>query len=174
MPPFGNTIRTNEQGPPKRPLFVAVSHRPVSRVLSAAFAAARSFIWERDRSRPLAAYPRLGRGGRLSPLTWPCSGWGLPCRPCYHGRGGLLPHLFTLTSALAEAVCSLWHFPSGSRPPRRYLATCPRSPDFPRQSLQAVTPPRSPSRWLTTTPKYNGFGSLTNPSVWLTRPGAAR
>jgi hypothetical protein len=28
---------------------------------------------------------------------WPCSGWGLPCRPCCHVRGELLPHRFTLT-----------------------------------------------------------------------------
>ena len=26
-----------------------------------------------------------------------CSGWRLPCRPCCHARGALLPHLFTLT-----------------------------------------------------------------------------
>jgi hypothetical protein len=29
--------------------------------------------------------------------TRPCSRWGLPCRPRYHGRGGLLPRRFTLT-----------------------------------------------------------------------------
>ena len=34
----------------------------------------------------------------LSPHAWPCSSWGLPCHPCCHERGGLLPHLFTLTS----------------------------------------------------------------------------
>jgi len=28
---------------------------------------------------------------------WPCSRWGLPCRSCYHERGELLPHRFTLT-----------------------------------------------------------------------------
>ena len=27
---------------------------------------------------------------------WSCTRWGLPCRPCHHGRGALLPHLFTL------------------------------------------------------------------------------
>jgi len=35
-----------------------------------------------------------------------------------------------------QAVCFLWHFPSrlrrGALVPRRYLAVCPRSPDFPR------------------------------------------
>jgi len=31
---------------------------------------------------------------------WSCSAWGLPCPPHYCGGGALLPHLFTLTSAL--------------------------------------------------------------------------
>src|SRR5262245_1352374 len=31
------------------------------------------------------------------PPTWPCSRWGLPCRPRYRRRGGLLPRHFTLT-----------------------------------------------------------------------------
>src|SRR2546429_1554561 len=35
--------------------------------------------------------------GGVSLLTWPCSDWGLPCRACCQARGGLLPHLFTLT-----------------------------------------------------------------------------
>ncbi len=68
-----------------------------------------------------------------SPI-WPCSGWGLPCHRCYHRRGALLPHLFTLACAPPpnrplvaatprrgvevdlvagpSAVCFLWHFPS--------------------------------------------------------------
>src|SRR5262249_15172771 len=32
------------------------------------------------------------------PLIWSCSVRGLACPPCCHGRGALLPHLFTLTS----------------------------------------------------------------------------
>src|SRR5688572_24046340 len=28
---------------------------------------------------------------------WSCSVRGFACHPCYHGRGALLPHLFTLT-----------------------------------------------------------------------------
>ena len=28
---------------------------------------------------------------------WSCSGWGLPCLPCRHGSGELLPRRFTLT-----------------------------------------------------------------------------
>ena len=61
---------------------------------------------------------------------WSCSVRGFACHPCYHGRGALLPHLFTLTrlaplraSAAAfdlprtrtrrRAVYFLCHFPSG-------------------------------------------------------------
>jgi hypothetical protein len=35
--------------------------------------------------------------GQLSPPIWPCTTQGLPCRPDCSGRGGLLPHRFTLT-----------------------------------------------------------------------------
>ena len=31
-----------------------------------------------------------------SPHIWSCCRWGLPCRPCHHERGALLPHHFTL------------------------------------------------------------------------------
>src|SRR5690606_3042769 len=45
-----------------------------------------------------------------------CSRWGLPCRPCRHGRGGLLPHPFTLAvpqdGGLLSVALSL-----GSPPP---------------------------------------------------------
>jgi len=30
-------------------------------------------------------------------LIWSCSVRGLACHPCCHGRGALLPHLFTLS-----------------------------------------------------------------------------
>jgi len=46
---------------------------------------------------------------------WPCTRWGFPCPPAHAGSGGLLPHLFTLTTARAStgrAVCFLWHYPS--------------------------------------------------------------
>ena len=38
--------------------------------------------------------------GRLSPPIWPCTTRGLPCHPDCSGRGGLLPHRFTLTVPL--------------------------------------------------------------------------
>ena len=46
------------------------------------------------------------------PPIWPCTRWGLPCRLTHVWRGGLLPHLFTLTAGEPVAVYSLWHFPS--------------------------------------------------------------
>ena len=39
-----------------------------------------------------------------------------------HAAGALLPHRFTLTSR-GEAVCFLWHFPSGHP-----ALDCPRHP----------------------------------------------
>ena len=44
------------------------------------------------RKRPLN--PKV----RAIPIRF-CSRWGLPCRPCYQGRGALLPHRFALTLA---------------------------------------------------------------------------
>jgi len=47
---------------------------------------------------------------------WFCSEWGLPRRWCYHQRGALLPHHFTLTVSLSKqnitAVYFLLHWPS--------------------------------------------------------------
>src|SRR3954447_4901668 len=54
--------------------------------------------------------------GRLP--IWSCSVRGFACHPCYHGRGALLPHLFTLTQTercqtpVRQAVCFLCHCPS--------------------------------------------------------------
>ena len=69
-----------------------------------------------------------------------CSGWGLPCRSCYQSRGGLLPHLFTVTvQARPSDLCGA--FP-GVAPAGRYPAPLPSwSPDFPR----APKGPRSSS-----------------------------
>ena len=82
---------------------------------------------------------------------WSCSVWGLPCLPLYSGSGALLPHLFTLTptrrkqascgmpgslakAQVAEAVSSLWHWPSRSLDaaiPDVIRHTALRSSDFP-------------------------------------------
>ena len=88
---------------------------------------------------------------------WSCSVWGLPCPTPYGASGALLPHLFTLTPAglavqanlealpvalpvskeaggVAEAVFSLWHWPSRSLDatiPDVIRHTALRSSDFP-------------------------------------------
>ena len=51
----------------------------------------------------------IGRAALDRFPIWPCSGWGLPCLPCRHGSGELLPRHFTLTTYVA--VYFLWHFP---------------------------------------------------------------
>src|SRR4051812_37289872 len=82
--------------------------------------------------------------GRLP--IWSCSVRGFACHPCYHRRGALLPHLFTLThhrpsgsgeasplrglprrstrSVRRRAVCFLCHFPS-SHPDRALPGALP-------------------------------------------------
>ena len=64
-----------------------------------------------------------------SPLIWPCSRRGLPCRACCQSRGALLPHHFTLTRLLSLArryvfCCTCRRL----APPRSYLAPCPVEP----------------------------------------------
>ncbi len=83
-----------------------------------------------------------------------CSRWGLPCRPCCQGRGGLLLHRFTLTTpdafALRPPRCGglfLWRYPSGC-PARALPGTVALgSPDFPRegQAFNAAVQPSAPS-----------------------------
>ena len=81
--------------------------------------------------------PRAAGRSELQPTCfpiWPCSGRGLPCRPCYQRRGALLPHPFTLTSrgrtrgfgGLLSVALSV-----GSRPPGVTWRPALWSPDFP-------------------------------------------
>src|SRR5438045_1702254 len=85
------------------------------------------------------AEPARTRFGRNSLPIWSCSVWGLPCPAHYCASGALLPHLFTLTSAVAKAVCSLLHFPSSGLEPAipdviRHTALW--SSDFPLSSCE--------------------------------------
>ena len=68
---------------------------PISRVLSwaAIHLGRRSPV--ASSSLPAGSADRRCQKTRLP--IWPCSGWGLPCRPCCHVRGELLPRRFTLT-----------------------------------------------------------------------------
>ena len=69
--------------------------------------------------------------GHLSPPIWPCSDRGLPSHACCQARGGLLPHLFTLTSGLRRrrfVFCGTVRREVREPAPRRYLAVCPPEP----------------------------------------------
>ena len=93
----------------------------------------------------------LVRSAIASLPIWSCSVWGLPCPLPYGSSGALLPHLFTLTptrekqaslgmlcllakAQVAEAVFSLWHWPSmrlEAHVPDVIRHTALRSSDFP-------------------------------------------
>src|ERR1700733_4784863 len=55
----------------------------------------------RGRAGPARDCRRLGQPAVSLPI-WSCSVWGLPCLRPYSRSGALLPHLFTLTLALAH------------------------------------------------------------------------
>ena len=80
-----------------------------------------------------------------------CSGWGLPYRPCYQVRGGLLPHRFTITLDPSDRsltprqsfLCGAFPgvTPAGRYPApflhgvRTFLERCrPRSSSHPREA----------------------------------------
>ena len=84
----------------------------------------------------------VGEVGHLSPPIWPCSDRGLPSHACCQACGGLLPHLFTLTSGLRRrrfVFCGTVRrevrrpraqelpggLPSGAR---TFLEGCPKAP----------------------------------------------
>ena len=106
-----------------RGLHIAKGHLrwPISRVLSPAEAGWRSSIWDAGYPAPQAAYPRHTGRATLGP-----SPYGLAPRLCL----ALLPvgfakparspeplvvsyTTFSPLPRLSEAVCFLWHFPSG-------------------------------------------------------------
>ena len=79
---------------------------------------------------PTAERP-VGEVGHLSPPIWPCSDRGLPSHACCQACGGLLPHLFTLTSGLRRrrfVFCGTVRREVRKPAPRRYLAACPLEP----------------------------------------------
>ena len=80
--------------------------------------------------RSSSSLPRgIGRAVLERLPTWPCFGWGLPCRWRHRQRGGLLPHRFTLTPqrAFRRAVgrSVLCGTILGVTPTGRYPASCP-------------------------------------------------
>jgi hypothetical protein len=91
-------------------------------------------------------FRRMVGVGHTSPPIWPCSDWGLPCRPCCQERGGLLPHRFTLTRRRPRGHCRavyfLWPCPS----PCGAQALPGSLPDGARTFLGGAHAPPRPSR----------------------------
>ena len=122
-----------------------VDGKRISRVLSPC-AGGGSFLWDCGHPQPRAAYPGLQRRGPASSLTWPCSGWGLPCRRCCQPRGGLLHHRFTLACAACAAIGGLLSValsvasrrPAVSRHPARWSSDFPRRPPRRRSPRSAL------------------------------------
>ena len=81
---------------------------------------------------------------RASLLIWPCSDWGLPCHDRCRPRGGLLPHLFTLTPWIGGGLFSVALSVASRRPGVTWQSAL-WSSDFPRSrpTLQrpATIPP---------------------------------
>ena len=107
-----------------------------------------SFLWERRCRCPRAAYPGLRWSGPLLAPVWPCSEWGLPCHPCYQGRGALLPHPFTLACAPGGAIGGLLSvaLSVASRRPAVSRHSALWSSDFPR-GAEAPRDPHSPPKF---------------------------
>ena len=125
-----NTLGANPQG------VVAASRKPgsVARLghpRRAGGHSSRAPVTERL-ERPTQG---LGRTTLERPSTWPCSGWGLPCHNRYRLRGGLLPHLFTLTRGAEATRAVSFSVALSSRFPSPGVTRHPvlRSPDFPRE-----------------------------------------
>jgi hypothetical protein len=89
----------------KRTSAMNLAGRSVSRILSEARPNLQPALRGDHSSGPgiAAGLKRPTRGfngpGQPFPPIWPCSARGFPCRPDHSGRGGLLPHRFTLARA---------------------------------------------------------------------------
>jgi hypothetical protein len=96
--------------------------RPVSRILSRGSPP----MDDHSSGRPVAGAPqaanpdRWGEAPRDAVPIRHCSRWGLPCHPRCRGRGGLLPHRFTVAAhARRSDLCGAFR---RIAPPGRYPA----------------------------------------------------
>ena len=98
----------------------------------------------------------IRRLGPLAPLFGLAPGGVCRATECYHRRGALLPHPFTLTAPPCRRALRRFAFCCtfrGLTPPRRYLAPCPGSPDFPPRLRAAIV-------WPTPARDGGGAGSV--------------
>jgi hypothetical protein len=138
------------------------SQQDVSRILSPpprALARQRPFLFPRHHWRDPATDPEApdgpsGPGCGCLPI-WSCSVRGFACHLCYHRRGALLPHLFTLTREKGA-----WNDPSLARRyvfcatvlqvtlTGRYPAHCPTEFGLSSPPSRFRAPTRRPSALL--------------------------
>ena len=108
--------------------------RAVSRILSASLRTERIICLSDRYPKPVSLSRNPERTTPRFPI-WPCTRWGFPCRVACASRGGLLHHLFTLTTGLRRWRFNfLWHFPLESLPTFRPRVS-PAKPE-----LRGITP----------------------------------
>jgi hypothetical protein len=123
--------------------------RPISRVLSWT-------IIHLGRASPLSSssLPERSTGRAIAFLFGLAPDGVYPAATCYHGRGALLPHHFTLTCPEGHRryiFCGTFH---RLTPPRYYLAPCPVEPGLSSKEISsAIVWPTScadcsRTRWL--------------------------
>jgi hypothetical protein len=113
--------------------------RPVSRILSRGSPP----MDDHSSGRPVAGAPqaanpdRWGEAPRDAVPIRHCSRWGLPCHPRCRGRGGLLPHRFTVAAqARRSDLCGAFR---RIAPPGRYPAPL-------LQGVRTFLEPQSPKK----------------------------
>ncbi len=109
------------------PPYIKKSGRAVSRILSPPRRTMIISLGYRSPGISCNLPGSLGRAALKRFPIWSCTRWGLPCLPCRHESGELLPRHFNLTCARnggPSAVCFLWHFPPVTRS-SRYEPPCP-------------------------------------------------
>jgi hypothetical protein len=136
--------------------------RRVSRILYRGEPRWRPSIWACRRRQARAAYPQARAGRPRSPAQAPVAGCPLGlapggvylATPVTRGAGGLLHHRFTLTSAVAKAVCFLWHCPAS----HLGLPLATTLPCGVRTFLDTTSVPRPPCRLIRSPSVSHGSG----------------
>ena len=128
-PPGAAERKKGRREPACKPGSVEDSHSSWACVAARLQRPTRELVWAHCKRSPIRS----------------CFGWGLPCHRCYHLRGALLPHHFTLTGLTAGGIFSA-ALSVGSRPPGVTWHPAQRSPDFPPGLLPATARPTPSDR----------------------------
>jgi len=118
--------------------------------------------------------------GRLP--IWSCSVRGFACHPCYHGRGALLPHLFTLTHAGPVDPPSASRIDPGTWKEWRGLKPNRATPQVNRSDVSGIFsvplilqvtltgsyPAHCPAEFGLSSPPSHPFENECGTAVWIT------